>query len=560
VNRRRIGPLVILAMVLAGCNIPGSKVAQPPPRPASAHPGGTLTVGITSPGGVDPLTADTPTSRMIVGLLCDTLVSTNPKNGHPEPGLAQSWLVSGSTITLTLRRNLRMANGDDLSAADVAYSLSQLVNPVNASPESGLLQEIAGYDDLAGNLFAPSSAKLAGISVVDGTNVQITLSAPDPGFLMALTEPATAPYAMEQASEHPARFADDPMCVGPYYLVHPYSAGETNIQLARSHDYYGRNVGFTGGGGGYADHIDLRVFPTAQDALDAQRFGTVDLAEVPIDTTAPPVGHGSRLVSAAIPDEEYVGLPDGVGGIFDNVDVRLALSEAVNRQEIAANAWAGSVQAATGFVPKSIGLSSAAVSCTTAPASGNDTEARALLTTGERRQLAETHVNISVNADSANVAEMSLLATQWHRALGMTVTVVPLPWSTYEQQATTGAGFEQPFRMSWSAQAATPTATYLDPSQFLLPLFDSLTNPEADLEHYQNPALNVLMTGAALPALQGLERNQQMRAIGHSLCTSMPIIPLVTARSRWLIANQWKSARGTFLSPVGIPLLRELYR
>ena len=557
-TRRRLLTLLCLGVIVAGCNIPGAKVAQPPPRPSKAHPGGTLTVGIASPGGVDPLSADTQTSRMVVGLLCDTLISINPKNGRPEPGLAQSWLISGSTITLTLRHHLRLADGTQLSSSDVAYALSQLANPRNASPEAGLLGEVAGYGALAGNLFASNSAQLQGVSVVDPYDVQISLTAPDPGFLMALAEPATAPYSMQQAVRNPAAFARDPDCVGPYRLVRPYSAGDTSIELERSPHYYAENVGFTGGGGGYANRIELKVYPTEQEALDAQRFGVVDAAQVPVGTQAPPPGAHSRMVTATVPDEEFVGLPDGAAGIFSHEDVRRALSEAIDRQAIAALAWAGSVRVATAFLPTSVGFSKASVSCANAPKAGNVAAARSLLSVGDRRQLSAAHVSVSVNSDSVNVAEMSLIATEWHRAFGMTVTVVPVPWSTYLQQASTGAGFEQPFRMSWSAQEAVPIATYPDPSQFLRPLFDSLLAPEANLEHFESPQL--AMTASAVPANLGLDRNQQMQSIGRTLCTNMPIIPVVTDESRWLISDRWTSARGPYLSTVGIPLLREFYR
>jgi len=166
-----------LAVCLAGCSLPGTTYAQPPPAPRNAQSGGTITVGITPPGGIDPLDAYEPSGKLVAGLLCDTLVSIDPVTGDPVPGLVTSWQVSQNTVTLRLRHGVLMSNGHVLDARDVVQSLIELANPATASREAALMSEVQGYASLSQNLFAGTDAKLVGGPIViDPFDLEIPLS------------------------------------------------------------------------------------------------------------------------------------------------------------------------------------------------------------------------------------------------------------------------------------------------------------------------------------------------------------------------------------------------
>ncbi|MHB8449487.1 MAG: ABC transporter substrate-binding protein [Mycobacteriales bacterium] len=550
-----------VALAATGCTLPGQHTQAPPPVPAGARFGGTLAVGITTPAGIAPLDAYEPAGQLVSSLLCDTLVTLDPATGEPTPGLLRAWQVAGSTITLELRHGIRMSNGQVLTAQDVAYSLSQLANPINASREAGLLSEVAGYQQLSQNLFAKPTDMLAGINVINAHDLQVTLTVKDPGFLYALAEPATAPVSESAERAHPSTFGADPVCAGPYKLDQPYRPGAATLLLDRVPGYYDRNAGYTGGGRGYPDHVLFKVYPSTNAAYRAFRAGEVDLAKVPADRSGIAAPKGAAVVTGSEPVEEFVGLPDGLDNALAGSAVHRALSESLDRMAIIGAVWQGVAAPATGFLPPGLGESASGTSCgSTSPASGDLAGARALLTPAERAALAHTTSTFYVNSDYANLAEAQAVARQWQAAFGLHITVKALPWADYLQRATVGAGFDGLFRLDWAARSATPVATGADPVQFLSELFLSSNTQTANWAHYQDQRFDVSLTQDAQPAALGLVRRDQVQALSSYLCTQMPIIPLAFGEVQWLVrTSTLASARPSYLSVAGIPLLREMY-
>ena len=96
--------------------------------------GGDLTFGRYADSlFLDPVLNDANVDIWILTNLYDTLIRSSPDGKGLEPGLATEWAVSddGTEVTLTLREGVKFADGSDMTAEDVKWSLDRARNPEN---------------------------------------------------------------------------------------------------------------------------------------------------------------------------------------------------------------------------------------------------------------------------------------------------------------------------------------------------------------------------------------------------------------------------------------------
>lgn len=100
--------------------------------PACAQPGSELRFCIRSdPKTFNPLLVDDDASETVRYLTGGVLVRLNRATQQLQPELATSWKVSrgGSAISFVLRPDLRFSDGTPFTAADVAYTMQKLMDP-----------------------------------------------------------------------------------------------------------------------------------------------------------------------------------------------------------------------------------------------------------------------------------------------------------------------------------------------------------------------------------------------------------------------------------------------
>src|SRR5262249_55656822 len=135
-------------------------------------------------------------------------------------GSARSWDVSsdGKTYTFHLRPGLRWSNGDPLGAEDFVYSFLRLVDPSTKSPYAFTASPIRNASELAAG--KGRRVEEIGVEAVRPDVVRITLNAPTPYFLAALTNACFEPVSTA-AVERSAGSLDEPRTAitnGPYVL------------------------------------------------------------------------------------------------------------------------------------------------------------------------------------------------------------------------------------------------------------------------------------------------------------------------------------------------------
>jgi oligopeptide transport system substrate-binding protein len=530
----------------AGLLVAGCTTEQPPkPRIAdeAAQPGGVLRVGTTPPGSVDPGNVYEPVGELVVRTMCTPLLAADPDTGEVVPAIASSWLVSegGSSISLRLRDDVVFSDGTRLTAADVAFSLSRIASADYASTSAERLRPIDGWAEMHGD--EPTNEdldrrRLRGVLVRDDENLQINLVAPQADFVRVLTSPLTAPVSRAAAERDPRGVGRNPVCVGPYRLGEPFTPGAETLRLERSEHFTPVDSSRTRGGRSYADSIHFRFYADDSAAAAAAAAGEVDVAPArPEDTDGVQVGPSPMV--------EYVGLPASLTG-FEEPEVRRALALALDREELVRRVFPRTREAADGFLPRT---SPADDDCDALPPAGDVAAARDLL----GGDLSGMTVPLYFNDELRNRELAEEVARQWREALGLRVTPTPMTFAELLAKGTSAQGFDGMFRFSW----AVP---YPDVDGYLHPLFTSDRIGRDNLSRFSDPDVDEAIVRLAREAEDEEDRQLAYARVTDLLCEAMPMVPVSTGLSRWLVADGVGSAVARHVDgATGQPLLTELY-
>ncbi|HWA10123.1 MAG TPA: peptide ABC transporter substrate-binding protein [Opitutaceae bacterium] len=143
-------------------------------------------------GNLDPHLATNISELDLASALFEGLVTEDPSDLHPVPGVAESWELSADRLTYTfhLRAGVQWSNGTPLTAQDFVASWQRILTPALASPNAGLLYVLQGAEAFAKG---GGSFSQVGVQALDARTLRVTLAQPTPYFLALLTHPAWLP-------------------------------------------------------------------------------------------------------------------------------------------------------------------------------------------------------------------------------------------------------------------------------------------------------------------------------------------------------------------------------
>jgi peptide/nickel transport system substrate-binding protein len=204
----------------------------------------SATVGVAQiPDSLDVFTtSDDAREQLLVGNVYEGLTSRDNDN-KAAAGLAASWDVSKDALTYTfhLQSDEKFSNGDALTSEDVVWSLQQTLE-----------KKHTGYDQLK---------NLSGVSAIDDTTVEITLSSPNPNLLWVLGGRAGLVY--DKTANVDAQTSA--IGSGPF-TVKAFEAGKS-MTLARNGTYWGEKSRLA--------QVRLKAYGTSDEALQAAQKGEI---------------------------------------------------------------------------------------------------------------------------------------------------------------------------------------------------------------------------------------------------------------------------------------------
>jgi oligopeptide transport system substrate-binding protein len=460
-------------------------------------------------GELDPHLASGLTEYNILIALLEGLVSEDPINLKPVPGVAQTWDISADNLTYTfhLRANARWSSGDAVTAHDFVASYRRVLTPSLAAQGAAFFYIIQNAEPFHKGALTDFSK--VGIVAADPHTLRITLEHPVAHFLSMLNHTAFLPVHVASIEKtgsstqrgnpwaRPGTFIGN----GPFVLA-DWKAGQ-RIVVQKSTAYWdSANVRLNG--------VHFHAIESRDAEERAFRAGQLHLTEALAPSK---IDAYRRDNPTALRLDSYLGTEfyrlNVTRPFLNDRRVRRALALAVDRSAIVEKILRGGQAPAHAFTHPGIAHYVSSASIPTDPAA-----ARALLAeAGYPGGKGAPTIELLYNTSESHRAVAETVQEFWRRALGLEIRLVNQEWKTL--QSTRRTGDFQVLRSVWNPD-------YLDPLSFL----NVWTSSSADnYTGWSSPDYDQLLFRAARTA-DAEARNKLLQQAEALLLDDAPLIPL----------------------------------
>ncbi|WP_274424294.1 ABC transporter substrate-binding protein [Chelativorans sp. YIM 93263] len=273
-----------------------------------------LVVGVVlEPPHLDPTAgAAAAIDEIVYANIFEGLTRIGP-NGNVQPALAESWEVSddGTVYTFHLREGVTFHDGTTFDAEDVKFSLERAMAEDSTNAQQQLFSAIET------------------VEVIDPATVEVTLENPQGSFLYNMGWGDAVIVAPESAENN----RENPVGTGPFTFEN-WAKG-SSVTIVKNPDYWGEPVAL--------DEAEFRFIPDAAASVTALLSGDVQaFPNLQASDSLPQIEADPRfeVVIGATEGETILAMNNGKEP-FDNLQVRQAISHALNRDEIILGATSG---------------------------------------------------------------------------------------------------------------------------------------------------------------------------------------------------------------------------
>lgn len=153
----------------------------------------------------------------------------------PELAGAWTWTEAGTVLSFRLRQNLRFPDGSPLSVDDVLYSLNRIVDPETASPQSWVLEDVNGYQEVRSG----TTEHLSGLVATGTQTIEFRLKEPSATLLAKLSMPGARIVSRRAVNHSGDRYGREPAGLGAWGLAD--WVDDSYVELRPNPDYPGAN-------------------------------------------------------------------------------------------------------------------------------------------------------------------------------------------------------------------------------------------------------------------------------------------------------------------------------
>lgn len=350
--------LALTAAMLAGCG--GSSASGATSTDGAASGGSasgdasTVTVAIDADLNTMDYEIATDGNSFIMQSLVMSGLTELAADGTPLPELAETWDVSDDGLVYTFHlADAKWSNGDPVTASDFVYAWQRLDNPDTASEYAFILDTVHIANAAAVNAGEADPSEL-GVKAVDDKTLEVTLTLPCDFFLSLLAFPSFFPLNQKFYEEQGDQFAlspDNLLYCGPYTMTGYQQGSEYTFE--KNPDYFKADQ--------MTDYVDKIVFRYLQDTQSAMldyQSGNLDVVKLQgdqVDQYSGTEGFTNRMTGYLW----YLSIDFNTSvhpenSQFANLNLRKAMSLAIDRDTIAANVLKDGSIGADGLIPKDL--------------------------------------------------------------------------------------------------------------------------------------------------------------------------------------------------------------
>jgi len=512
--------VLLCSLLVVGCQ-PRQQIA-----PTLPGEGTVLTLYDIDPWTLDPAVSSESTSHQYIMQIFSGLVRLDD-NLEPAPDIAQDWEISnaGTTYTFYLRQDVMFHDGRQVKAEDFKYSWERACDPATGSHTAAIyLGDIVGVNEV----LAGETEEISGVRVVDDYTLEVTIDAPKSYFLSKLTYPTS--FVVDRANVATGwEWWHSPNGTGPFKLKQWEE--ESLLVLKRNELYYGEvakvdSVVFQLWGG-----VPMNMYETGEIDVTAVSIAYIDKVT---DERGP-----FYQDLTAVPELSfyYIGF-DTTKPPFDDVNLRRAFSQAIDKDKLVSLVYRDTVQSADGILPPGM------------PGYNEDLVGLDFDVTGARELIASSRYGDVSNLPPITIttigwgglisSELEAIIYEWRNNLGVDVKVRQLEPQRFLYHLMEEK--DEMFDMGWIAD-------YPHPQDFLDILFHS--GSENNYGEYSNPQVDALLERANVEPDRevglGLYQQAEQLLVEDAAC-----LPLWFGKN-YVLVKPYVS--GYELNPMGIAML-----
>ncbi|WP_084863304.1 peptide ABC transporter substrate-binding protein [Salibaculum halophilum] len=456
----------------------------------------------TDPGLVEDVSGSEIVRDLFEGLY------NQDKQGNLAPGVAVSHEVSddGLTYTFTLRDDAKWSNGDTVTAGDFVYAWRRAASPELASPYSWYLG-LMSVENIDAVIAGEAEPETLGVTAIDDTTLEVTLSEPLPYFPQMVTHSTTFPVHQPTVEEHGDQW------------THPENIVSNGAYVLTEHVPQERSVREKNDMYWDAENTIIETV-TALVINDENQALTRFLADE-LDRTEIPAGQFPRL-NEEYPEATVVAprlcsyyymfnLREDAPDWLKDDRVRKALSLAVDREIITENVTAGGQIPAYNFTPgATAGFEVPDIEMASMAQQERNARAQELMAEAGYGEDDTLSVEILYNSSDAHRSIAVAISQMWKQTLGVEAELANQEWNTYLEARSNG-DFEIA-RGGWCGDY-NEASTFLD-------LMDSESGYNDS--KYVNPQVDQLLAEAKTAE----DPTENYMQVEQAIAEDQPIMPI----------------------------------
>lgn len=243
-------------------------------------------------------------------------------------------------FTITIHDDFTFHDGTPVTASSFVDAWNFAVDPDNGMANAPFFEQFEGYAEVQGG----EADEMTGVEAVDDTTIEITMAEPFAPLEAAVSHQAFYPLP-EVAYDDIEAFEDAPIGNGRYQIDGTWER-EVQIALERNDDYAGDIAGS-------AENVTFAIYQDVNTAYLDVQAGELDILE-----QAPPEmlvnvddDFGDNVLRTDTSSFTYLGFPMYQDDWGDNLELRQALSMAIDREAIIDVIFDGAQTPARSVIP-----------------------------------------------------------------------------------------------------------------------------------------------------------------------------------------------------------------